>query len=124
MEETEQGSGPVALATDEDEQEITCPLFMDGLPKDFSTNPKLAAIASLLGKSDESEHDNFPKEALTVKKAEMNPKPKGKLRRGKSSTRQARRSKPYENVRNSCDAKKTNHSNPRRGSAFSEHVEA
>jgi len=25
-----------------------CPLFMDGLPKNFATNPQLAAIASLL----------------------------------------------------------------------------
>ena len=33
--------------TDEEEVE-TCPLFMDGLPSDFSSNPALAAIASLL----------------------------------------------------------------------------
>ena len=33
---------------DSDSDSITCPLFMIGLPKDFATNPQLAAIASLL----------------------------------------------------------------------------
>lgn len=32
----------------EAEEEPWCPLFMDGLPKDFASNPQLAAIASLL----------------------------------------------------------------------------
>eukprot|EP00536_Pseudo-nitzschia_multiseries_P005281 jgi/Psemu1/303232/fgenesh1_kg.97_\ len=31
---------------------ISCPLFMMGLPKDFATNPQLAAIASLLDDDD------------------------------------------------------------------------
>jgi len=31
-----------------DDENKLCPLFMDGLPTDFSTNPGLAAIASLL----------------------------------------------------------------------------
>uniref|UniRef100_A0A7S4ALU3 Uncharacterized protein n=1 Tax=Pseudo-nitzschia australis TaxID=44445 RepID=A0A7S4ALU3_9STRA len=31
----------------------TCPLFMDGLPKKFATNPQLAAIASLLNDEDD-----------------------------------------------------------------------
>jgi hypothetical protein len=30
-----------------------CPLFMDGLPSDFATNPQLAAIASLLESDDD-----------------------------------------------------------------------
>lgn len=38
-----------------DDDEKLCPLFMDGLPNDFSTNPGLAAIATLLvEESDES----------------------------------------------------------------------
>lgn len=36
-----------------------CPLFMDGLPTDFSSNPSLAAIASLL--EDEDSDDVTPK---------------------------------------------------------------
>jgi len=31
-----------------DDNEATCPLFMEGLPRDFSSNPALAALASLL----------------------------------------------------------------------------
>lgn len=31
-----------------DTESLSCPLFMDGLPSDFSTNPSLAALASLL----------------------------------------------------------------------------
>jgi len=33
---------------EEDEEENHCPLFMEGLPKDFDSNPALAAIANLL----------------------------------------------------------------------------
>ena len=32
----------------EDPSSCTCPLFMDGLPRDFASNPALAALASLL----------------------------------------------------------------------------
>jgi len=39
------------------EDENLCPLFMEGLPSDFSSNPSLAAIASLL----EEEDDAIPK---------------------------------------------------------------
>jgi hypothetical protein len=34
--------------TDEESDSITCPLFLDGLPKNFSQNAALAALASLL----------------------------------------------------------------------------
>ncbi|KAI2497743.1 hypothetical protein MHU86_16738 [Fragilaria crotonensis] len=34
--------------TNDEEAEELCPLFMDGLPKDFSTNVHLAALASLM----------------------------------------------------------------------------
>jgi hypothetical protein len=39
--------------SNDDSKAISCPLFMDGLPTDFSTNPALAAIASLM-------NDNSP----------------------------------------------------------------
>ena len=41
-----------------DSDTITCPLFMDGLPKNFSTNPQLAAIASLLNDDNVNDNDN------------------------------------------------------------------
>lgn len=34
--------------SDSDSGSMTCPLFMEGLPRNFVTNPQLAAIASLL----------------------------------------------------------------------------
>jgi len=36
-----------------DAEDITCPLFMDGLPRNFATNPALAAIASLVDGDDD-----------------------------------------------------------------------
>ena len=44
----------------EEEEDIDCPLFMTSLPKDFSTNSGLAAIASLL--EDEEENVESEKE--------------------------------------------------------------
>lgn len=37
--------------------EASCPLFMTGLPSDFSTNNQLKAIASLMKDDDEDEDD-------------------------------------------------------------------
>jgi hypothetical protein len=56
--------------SDSDSGPITCPLFMEGLPIDFSTNPQLAAIASLLeddvreenAKDDKTEEENDTKD--------------------------------------------------------------
>jgi hypothetical protein len=41
---------------DDNNQEITCPLFMQSLPRDFAHNPSLAALASLLD-DDGDQHD-------------------------------------------------------------------
>jgi len=41
---------------DSDSGSMTCPLFMEGLPRNFATNPQLAAIASLL--DDEVREEN------------------------------------------------------------------
>ena len=43
-------------AKNNDDEEITCPLFMEGLPHNFASHPHLAAIASLL--LDENNHDD------------------------------------------------------------------
>ena len=51
-------------STNDDHKDISCPLFMDGLPLDFSTNPALAAIASLMNEND---NDGTPVFASTKK---------------------------------------------------------
>jgi hypothetical protein len=43
-----------------------CPLFMTGLPRDFSTNPQLAALASLLEEDDDDENDDGDAETAAV----------------------------------------------------------
>jgi hypothetical protein len=47
-------------------EDSVCPLFMDGLPSNFKTNPSLAAIASLLTESDE-DYDNMKKQIIEEK---------------------------------------------------------
>jgi hypothetical protein len=46
-------------ADDDDDEAECCPLFMEGLPTDFASNPHLAAIASLL---DDDEPPNKPQQ--------------------------------------------------------------
>jgi hypothetical protein len=45
--------------TDEEADNISCPLFLDGLPKNFSQNAALAALASLMDEetTEKSKHD-------------------------------------------------------------------
>jgi hypothetical protein len=76
-----------------------CPLFMDGLPTDFSTNPGLAALASLLD-------DNTDEACPKVKESDT-PAPwagGGKVRRKPS--RSKRNDGPYrrDNDRQKGDA--------------------
>ena len=47
-------------------EDSVCPLFMDGLPSNFKTNPSLAAIASLLNESDE-DYDKMKKQIIEEK---------------------------------------------------------
>jgi len=82
-----------------------CPLFMDGLPSDFSTNPALAALASLLEKTDDDpspvESSNKVKE---IKSVESN-SGGGKAKRVKSrKSRQSTAAAPY---RKRHDSKRT-----------------
>jgi hypothetical protein len=44
--------------SDEEPSTQCCPLFMTGLPKDFSTNPQLAALASLLDDDDDDDDED------------------------------------------------------------------
>lgn len=66
-----------------------CPLFMDSLPSNFSENPQLAAIASLL--DEETEEEIIPCK-------EEEPKPGGGKIGARSTTRRRarrQRSAPY-----------------------------
>ena len=77
--------------TEKSESEPMCPLFMDGLPTDFTSNSALAALASLL-------EDDVPVDSTTKKATD-----KEESRRisggGKVSGRRkaSSRSKPYHN---------------------------
>jgi hypothetical protein len=78
---------------EDDDDDITCPLFMEGLPSDFSKNPQLAALASLLEEED-SKDDEEEARDVTSKKEGAAPQPGGgKVRSVK--TRQRRKAVPY-----------------------------
>lgn len=65
--ETMTASHAEATKPADDEHVEKCPLFMDGLPSDFSTNPSLAALASLLNDNvDESSPKTRAREASTT----------------------------------------------------------
>jgi Zn finger protein HypA/HybF involved in hydrogenase expression len=51
-----------AKKTEEEEETSWCPLFMEGLPTDFASNPQLAAIASLLEEDDDNDDDKEGKQ--------------------------------------------------------------
>ena len=57
--------------TNDGNESTFCPLFMTGLPRDFSTNPALAAIASLMDDHDSANDDGdaVPIVAATNKSA-------------------------------------------------------
>lgn len=74
---------------EEEENDDSCPLFMVGLPKDFSVNPSLAALASLLDDSGDEKH---PPEEKKGREVVLKPGG-GKLRAIKS--RNARKAAPY-----------------------------
>ena len=46
--------------TEEDNDEVICPLFMEGLPSNFTTNSGLAAIASLLDEETAKPEKDIP----------------------------------------------------------------
>mmetsp|Transcript_9890 Transcript_9890/g.24656 ORF Transcript_9890/g.24656 Transcript_9890/m.24656 type:complete len:166 (-) Transcript_9890:365-862(-) len=57
---------------DSDSGSMTCPLFMEGLPRNFASNAQLAAIASLLDdevreetKENKAENDSTPEDKNT-----------------------------------------------------------
>jgi len=68
-----------------------CPLFMEGLPRDFSRNPALAALASLL--DEESDDDNQKKKNFKEKEDITPQSGGGKL--NSRNSRNRRRATPY-----------------------------
>lgn len=51
-----------------------CPLFMEGLPRDFSSNPALAALASLIDEESIAKQKIANKALSTQKKEDKTPK--------------------------------------------------
>jgi hypothetical protein len=95
-----------AKKTDEEEEDETswCPLFMEGLPTDFASNPQLAAIASLLEEDDDDDndddHDDDEKEGKQHESRDINnqkqPSMVGTVGGGKARrTRRRNQSTPY-----------------------------
>jgi hypothetical protein len=83
------------LSTPDDQDIITCPLFMEGLPSDFSKNPHLAALASLLEEDEKDSDEEARHVDVEGKKESAAPKAGG----GKArpvKTRQRRKSAPYQ----------------------------
>jgi hypothetical protein len=73
-----------------------CPLFMNGLPADFSTNPSLAALASLLDdNSDETSPESKERETPVAQVGG------GKVQRKPS--RSKRKDGPYKRERSAKD---------------------
>lgn len=85
--------------SEEDNSATFCPLFMDGLPSDFSTNPALAALASLLEETDDDTSSAESSRKVEARRKEVNSVESnfggGKAKRVKS--RESRRSSaaPY-----------------------------
>ena len=95
---------------------MSCPLFMQGLPRDFATNPQLAALASLMNNDDEesesdSESDDkkiIGADSLTV--VEQPPQPSlggGKVPSAKKKSRVQRSHRPYSNPKKKNIKKKS-----------------
>jgi hypothetical protein len=78
------------------EDENLCPLFMEGLPSDFSSNPSLAAIASLLGEEDDATSKNKEYEAPSIKVGG------GKVRRMPARARR-KKGRPYSDKKRKDD---------------------
>lgn len=88
----------VSDASDDGE---TCPLFMTGLPQQFSSNAALCALASLFSDDNEKSEDEnnslSPKsEQISVySPSQLGKSCGGKARRVKSSARRAGKNSPY-----------------------------
>lgn len=78
-----------------------CPLFMEGLPMDFSTNPALAALASLMTEEDEEKQDDDTEISRLDDRRELVDKMilensgGGKVQKIKSRNVRLRQSAPY-----------------------------
>ena len=76
--------------TDSKDDEDVCPLFMEGLPRDFSQNPQLAALASLLDEEDNED----TKKLKSTKDVHVTPQ-KGSGKVKSKNSRNRRRTAPY-----------------------------
>ena len=85
-----------------DFEDALCPLFMDGLPSDFATNPHLAAIASLL--EDDEEDKEGKKKKKQFEFEEDNSVCFAGGGKAKKNKTHSNRSKPYSSVKKKSKA--------------------
>jgi hypothetical protein len=110
----------------DDDETSPCPLFMNSLPKNFSGNPSLAALASLLDMDDDDDDDGGGCESIasplvrdeddskkttfdsSISLNRRHHEPRqgggGKVRCPMSRTSRTRQSQPYPNTRDTRDA--------------------
>jgi len=79
----------------EGKDEISCPLFMDGLPKNFESNPALAAIASLLDEDGGTATSTQESESAFTKREAIIVPGGGKARFENGCSSRIRRNAPY-----------------------------
>jgi len=79
------------------QEEEECPLFMEGLPTDFSTNGQLAAIASLFQEDDDSKENRIGlQQKYDVRQRRNRLYDIGSQSKLKNERRRSRREKPYQ----------------------------
>jgi hypothetical protein len=88
-EETIENSSAKAMEDNTTTEEITCPLFMEGLPSNFTSNPGLAAMASLMQDNGNDDDESESKRIMDL------PNVGGGKVRCTSSNRLRRRNTPY-----------------------------
>jgi len=77
-------------------ESTTCPLFMNGLPSDFSSNPQLAALASLLEENEKDEEKEKLNDLVCSRVKLPTGKPGGgKVRANGRKQRQTAVASPY-----------------------------
>lgn len=105
VENEARGDRELSSDDDDDKEEPFCPLFMERLPRDFSSNPQLLAIASLLEEEEEVDDEKKKNESSTPARPVAAPKlGGGKLRSVKNRTRRAAAPYPKQNKPSKTEA--------------------
>mmetsp|Transcript_30548 Transcript_30548/g.46589 ORF Transcript_30548/g.46589 Transcript_30548/m.46589 type:complete len:137 (-) Transcript_30548:34-444(-) len=91
-----------------EESQPTCPLFMEGLPTDFKTNPVLSALVSLFDDSENEENSSFKRTRTANDATARNNIKGGKTYRNSQLQRERRKDYPYEHPSNRRNGRSKN----------------